>query len=187
MAESTPDQAARQGLKQLLSEAEIRRIVGQLAADIARDHPPGRTLVVAAAMKGALLFVADLIRRLPMPLELELLRARSYDGRRRDDVTILDEAQEIDVTSRHVLLVDCVLDSGHTVHALRRSLLSRRPASVKTCVLLRKQREREVPVEPEYVGCDVPDVFVVGYGLDHANAWRHLPYVAQLSEGIRAE
>jgi hypoxanthine phosphoribosyltransferase len=165
----------------LLGEAEIHQRVAELAVRIAEEHPAGEPLVVLGVMKGAVVFLADLIRRLPMPLEIELVAARSYRGRdRRDEIELLDDVGQLDLSRRHVLLVDCVLDSGSTLAAVRRAVAERGPASVKGCVLLRKDVPRVAGAEAEYVGFDVPDLFVVGYGLDHANRWRHLPYVAAL-------
>ena len=146
----------------------------------ALDHPDDEPLVVVAVMKGAVVFLADLVRNLRMPLEIELLQARSYDGKSRREVELLDDAAELDLRGRHVLLLDTVLDSGHTLSAVRSALLAGGPARLSTCVLLSKRRPRAVDIVPEYVGMEIPDVFVVGYGLDHDNRWRHLPYVAEL-------
>lgn len=180
----------RPGFRTILSEAEVRSTVRELAAAITQDHPHGEPLVVVAVLKGALVFLADLIRHLLMPLEIELVNARSYQGSRRQPVVeILDDVAELRLSGRHVLLLDCVLDSGHTLAALREAISAQSPASLKTCVLLRKERpgavlagkrDSSVPIEPEYVGVEIPDLFVVGYGLDHGNLWRHLPYIAEL-------
>jgi hypoxanthine phosphoribosyltransferase len=167
-------------LRCIVGEDDIRARVAELADAISRDHPDDEPLVVVAVMKGAVLFLADLVRRLRMPLEIELLKARSYDGAARREVQILDDAAALHLRGRHVLLLDTVLDSGHTLGAVRSALLAAGPARLSTCVLLSKRRPRQVDVRPEYVGMEVPDVFVVGYGLDHDNRWRHLPYVAEL-------
>jgi len=164
----------------VVSEDDIRARVSELADAISRDHPDDEPLVVVAVMKGAVLFLADLVRHLRMPLEIELLQARSYDGATRREVQLLDDAAELDLRGRNVLLLDTVLDSGHTLGAVRAALLGGGPTRLSTCVLLSKRRPREVDVRPEYVGMEIPDVFVVGYGLDHGNRWRHLPYVAEL-------
>jgi hypoxanthine phosphoribosyltransferase len=128
------------------------------------------------------IFAADLIRRLPMPLEIEFVKARSYRGSEQREVEILDDVGQLGLTGRHVLLADCVLDSGRTVAALQRRVAACRPASLKTCVLLSKQRPRAAEVEVDYVGLEIPDVFVVGYGLDHNGCWRHLPYLGEHAE-----
>ena len=168
-------------LRVILSEERIRTLVAGLAQRIALDHPAGQPLVVLGTMKGALVFVADLIRRLPMRVELELVHARSYSGATRGDhVEILNDVSTMGLTGKHVLVVDTVLDSGQTLLALHAAVAPTRPASLKTCVLLRKARAKAPPVNPEYIGCDAEDVFLVGYGLDHGNGWRHLPYIAEL-------
>jgi hypoxanthine phosphoribosyltransferase len=172
----------RVALPALVSEADIAEHVRRLAKAIARDCADGEVLCVVAVMKGALVFLADLVRHLPMPLEIELVNVRSYGGtRRREEVNVLDDMRSLSLTGRHVLLLDCVLDSGETLKALQREIGACAPASLKTCVLLRKARPRTAGLEPEYVGLDIPDVFVVGYGLDYQNRWRHLPYVAELA------
>jgi hypoxanthine phosphoribosyltransferase len=165
----------------IVNEARIRSAVRRLAAAIERDYGPQEPLVVVAVLKGALVFLADLIRRLPMPVEVELVAARSYCGTRREArVELLDDVRRLDLRGKRVLLVDCVLDSGHTLRALQEAVEAEAPASLESCVLLRKARPGRPPVEPKYVGAEIPDVFVVGYGLDLGNRWRHLPYVAEL-------
>ncbi len=175
-----PHHHGRPQLRRIVGEEDIRLRVAELADAISRDHPDDEPLVVVAVLKGAVLFLADLVRHLHMPLEIELLQARSYDGVHRREVQVLDDASGLDLRGRNVLLLDTVLDSGHTLGAVRGALLAGGPARLSTCVLLSKRRPREVDVRPEYVGMEIPDVFVVGYGLDHGNRWRHLPYVAEL-------
>jgi hypoxanthine phosphoribosyltransferase len=168
-------------LRVILSEQRIRTAVDELGERIAQDYPADRPLVVIGVMKGALVFVADLIRRLPMPVELELVRARSYAGVVRGDcVEVLTDLSAMKLTGRHLLLVDTVLDSGQTLRALHATIAPLGPASLKTCVLLRKTCADAAGVLPEYIGCDVDDVFLVGYGLDHGNGRRHLPHIAEL-------
>jgi hypoxanthine phosphoribosyltransferase len=150
----------RETLRVLVGEADLARHVAELATAIGRDYPAGELLLVVS------------------------VEARSYRGAERQErVDVLDDLKALPVAGRHVLLVDCVLDSGHTLAAVRQELAALAPASVRTCVLLRKERPGVIGPEPDYVGLSIPDVFVVGYGLDHANRWRHLPYVAELIEG----
>jgi hypoxanthine phosphoribosyltransferase len=163
----------------IASSEQLRRAVRSLAERIARDHHQEDPVLVLAVLKGAVVFLADLVRDLPIPLEIEFVSARSYRGRAQEEIEIRDDLDALGLQGRDVLLLDCVLDSGRTLTALRREVAARHPATLKTCVLLSKRREREVPIEPEYVGLAIPDVFVVGYGLDHNNRWRHLPYVAE--------
>jgi hypoxanthine phosphoribosyltransferase len=166
-------------LSVLVSEDEIHRHVHRLARSIEQDHGHERPLLVIAVMKGAIVLLADLIRHLPMPLRIELVRARSYEGTNRSGpVEILDDLGALGIDGADVLVVDCVLDSGHTLGVLIEAVAAHNPGSLKCCVLLSKDRQRETSVTPDYVGCSIPDVFVVGYGLDCDNMWRHLPYVA---------
>lgn len=164
----------------LASEQQLRGAVRRLAAEITAGHGESAPLVILGVLKGVVIFLADLVRHLPMPLEIEFVKARSYRGTRQQDIEILDDLDDLDLTGKDVLLLDCVLDTGRTLARLRDEVARREPADVKTCVLLSKQCARLAPVDPEYVGLEVPDVFVVGYGLDHDNRWRHLPYVAEL-------
>jgi hypoxanthine phosphoribosyltransferase len=164
----------------LISAQRIEETVRDLAARITDEHPVDEPLVIVAVMKGAVIFLADLVRQLAMPLQIELVAACSYEGTRRGDLRMVDGVESLEVSGRHVLLLDCVLDTGRTLGALFDALQSRAPASLEVCVLLSKRRPREVPLTPRYVGICIPDVFVVGYGLDCGGLWRHLPYVAEL-------
>ncbi|MFW6189483.1 MAG: hypoxanthine phosphoribosyltransferase [Planctomycetota bacterium] len=169
----------------LVGAEELRECVEKLAAEILPDFSDEEPVVAVAVMKGAIVFLADLIRYLPMPLEVELLDARSYRGTHQQRVDIVGNVEELRLTGRKVLVVDCVLDSGRTLAAVQEALKRQEPARLATCVLLSKRRERAVDVAADYVGMEIPDVFVVGYGLDYNNRWRHLPYVAELPEQAR--
>jgi hypoxanthine phosphoribosyltransferase len=183
-----PGRRQRAELPVLVSAAQLRQRVMRLSTEIARDYGADEGLCVVAVMKGALVFLADLVRHLPMPLEIELVNARSYRGaQRQKEVKILNDIASLPLSGRHVLLVDCVLDSGQTLAAFHRQIAARAPASLKTCVLLSKSRPRSVDLSPEYVGLEIPNVFVVGYGLDYENRWRHLPYLAKLPKASRPE
>jgi len=167
------------GLPCLASERRLHRAVRRLAREISADHGESKPLVILGILKGVVIFLADLVRHLPMPLEIEFVKARSYSGTRQGNVEILDDLDALDLAGKDVLLLDCVLDTGCTLARLREEVERRNPAGVKTCVLLSKRCTRLAPVNPEYVGLEIPDVFVVGYGLDHDNRWRHLPYIAE--------
>jgi len=175
--------ARQERLRVLVSEAALARHVDVLASAITRDVPATETLVVVGVLKGSLVFLADVIRRLPMPIEVELVETKRAAGAdRHEPVRVLDDLEALPVAGRNVLLLDCVLNSGRTLEVLRSGLWALGPASLRTCVLLRKARRDAVGPPPDYVGQEIPDTFVVGYGLDHANRWRHLPYVAELLE-----
>jgi len=165
----------------LIRREQIGRKVAELAQSIAAGHPGGEGMHVLGILKGSLLFVADLVRQLACPLQIEMVRVKSYDGDRPgDEVRVEEGASVLEVQGKHVLVVDTIVDTGRTLRNLYDLIVSRRPASVKTCVLIEKERSRQI--EPDYVGFTIGDVFVVGYGLDYRDRWRHLPYVAQLPE-----
>ncbi len=162
------------GASLLFAPDEIRHAVDRLGLAVRETY--GRDeLTVVVVLKGALVFAADLIRRLDMPVTLRTLTARSYHGDATCpgalDVSVADLG---DLAGRDVLLVDDILDTGRTLHALLAELRSRRPASLRSIVLLDKPSRREVPVEADFVGLPVEDRFIVGYGLDHAGLYRNL-------------
>jgi hypoxanthine phosphoribosyltransferase len=165
----------------LVSRAQIARRVPVLARQIARRYA-GQELTVVAVMTGSLMFLSDLLRRLDLPVRLSLVRVSSYPGTatraRRPQVGPLAN----DLAGRHVLVVDDVLDRGGTLRVLMERIRRRRPASLHSCVLLRKNLSAQPDdrVAPEFVGFEVPDRFVVGYGLDYDNLYRNLPDVREL-------
>jgi hypoxanthine phosphoribosyltransferase len=181
----------------LVSEQEIARRVDALATQIARDlsraleeHPcvdaQGRPaeprVVLVPVLTGAIVFVADLIRKLPLKLRLGVVAVSSYPGASvTSKGAALRSALPPDLTGTHVLVVDDILDSGQTLALLHDLISEQKPASVRTCVLLRKPGKAVVPFEADYVGFDIEDAFVVGYGLDYDGFYRNLPFVAELS------
>ncbi|MBZ5640884.1 MAG: hypoxanthine phosphoribosyltransferase [Acidobacteriia bacterium] len=159
----------------LIGEGRLRERVDALARAIATDTPEGTTLSVLALMDGAFVFASDLVRRLPMPVRLALVPVRSVD--RGGDPSAIALPDEFPVEGADVLVVEDILDTGRTLAALRRHLLSCRPARVRIAVLLDKPARRVVNVPTEYVGFTVPDVWLVGYGLDADGLFRNLPYL----------
>lgn len=171
----------------LIDRAAIARRVAEMGAAIASDlesETGSDRLVVVPVMTGALVFTADLVRTLPMRLRLELLEASSYPGRSTSSRGVtLGAGPKCDLRDAHVLIVDDIFDSGRTLEAVRGLVAARSPASVRTAVLLRKRVRRAVEMEPDYVGFDVPDQFVVGYGLDYDGWYRNLPDIGVLGLG----
>jgi hypoxanthine phosphoribosyltransferase len=166
----------------LISAAEIQRRVCEVGKEIARDHPDQSPLLVGV-LNGCVLFVADLMKAIPIPHEIDFVSVSSYhqaSESNRSPRLLKDLEKEI--LGRDVVLVEDIVDSGHTLAFLRETLLARGPRRLRIATLLDKpaRREREVPLD--YVGFTVPDRFVVGYGLDFAERYRHLPYVAALTE-----
>jgi hypoxanthine phosphoribosyltransferase len=170
-------------VQQLLSEVQIREGVARLAAEIEGFYGPGRKLTIVGVMTGSVVLLADLIRRLPRPLRVGLVQARSYRGASATPGALTIRAEMLpDVRDRDVLVVDDIFDTGQTLFELFLELDELGPASVRSLVLLRKQGRSRVPIQPDHVGFDIPDRFVVGYGLDYQDAYRNLPYVAALDE-----
>jgi hypoxanthine phosphoribosyltransferase len=166
----------------LISEARIQERVRALGRQIEADYQ-GKPLTIVAVLTGSLILLADLVRQIHLPLRVALLQASSYKGATTTaGALILNEAFAPDVAGRHVLLLDDILDTGHTLGTLVGLLRWRGAASVRTAVLLRKLGRQEVPLEPDYCGFTIPDAFVVGYGLDYNDDYRHLPYIAVLGE-----
>jgi hypoxanthine phosphoribosyltransferase len=164
----------------LISEPEIRARVAELGRQIEADYH-GKPLTIVAILTGSLILLADLIRQIGLPLRVALLQASSYKGATTTSGTlVINEAFAPDVAGRDVLLLDDILDTGRTLSVLIERMRERGAASVRTAVLLRKLGRQEVALEPDYCGFTIPDRFVVGYGLDFDDDYRHLPYVAVL-------
>ena len=163
----------------LLSEGEIQRIVAGLAARISRDYA-GRRLLLVGILKGAYVFLADLARALTVPCEVEFLRVSSYrDKAEPGELEVLTDLS-VPLEEYDVLVVEDILDSGKTLSAMLRYLGDKNPRSLALCAFLDKPSRRLVPVQADYVGKEIPDAFVVGYGLDYAQRYRSLPYIGVL-------
>ncbi len=164
----------------LFDEATILRRIDELAREIT-THYQGRELTVIAVLNGSLIFMADLLRRIPLPLKLDCLSVASYHGGTRTTGEVVFKQIALpDVVGRHILILDDILDSGLTLAAIREKLETERPLSVKICVLLRKLKARMRPVEADHVGFNIGDEFVVGYGLDYMERYRNLPCIGVL-------
>lgn len=164
----------------LITAEELRERVEELGRAIARDYRAA-TPVVVGVLQGAVIFLADLIRATPIDLVTDFIGVSSYGtATRSSGIVKLTSDLSIPIEGRHVILVEDIVDTGRTLAYLRRNLETRHPASLRLCVLLDKLARREVDVEIDYLGFTIPDVFVVGYGLDHAGAYRNLPYIAVL-------
>lgn len=171
--------------KVLIAEEVIEKRLDAMALEIQRDFP-GEVIVAIVLLKGAFVFAADLLRRIPRMLEIECLNVSSYHGGMESSgqVDFLDRRLP-DVRGRRVLVLDDILDTGRTLRAVADRLLEEGAAEVKTGVLLAKDKQRAADVEADYVGFDIGDEFVIGYGLDYQGRYRNLPYVGTLSEGAR--
>lgn len=172
--------------KVLIDEEVILRRLDTVAERIEADFQ-GEELLVVGILTGALVFMADLLRRIPLPLQIETLSVASYHGGTESSgvVKFLD-AKLPDVKGRQILLIDDILDTGRTLKAVKERLLEMGAISVRTAVLLSKEKERAEEVQADYVGFAMGDEFVVGYGLDYEGRYRNLPYVGVLKESIYA-
>jgi len=167
-------------VKQILSTEQIRDGVRQLAQKLAAVYGQ-RPVTIVAILTGSLVLLADLIRELQMPLRVALIQAHRYrtPDQPREDLKI-SEALLPNLENRDVLVVDDIFDTGHTLVEVLAQLLLHKPASLRSAVLMRKIGRSEVPIQPDYVMFEIPDEFVVGYGLDYEDRFRNLPYVAAL-------
>ena len=161
----------------LIDEDHIQARVEDLAAQISAEYHDKGEIVLVGVLKGAFIFLADLARQLTIPRRIEFIALSSYsEGSVSGEVRLeMDLRHEIE--GKHVLIVEDIVDSGQTLHYLIDLLKARRPASVKTCTLVRKQREDNADAPVDYLGFDIPDVWTVGYGLDYGEQHRTLPYI----------
>jgi hypoxanthine phosphoribosyltransferase len=168
-------------MKVLITEEQIQKRIGILAAEIQKYYE-GRPLTIVGVLIGSVVFVADLIRRIDLPLRVELVQARSYrNGNTRPGHLVINiDLLSSDVRGRDVLLVDDIFDTGNTLWELLPQIDDLGPSSVRSAVLLRKEGRCMVPMKPDFVAFDIPDAFVVGYGLDYRDSHRNLPYVGVL-------
>ena len=170
--------------KVLITEEQIARRLGELAGEIDTDYE-GRDLLLVGVLKGAVMVMADLARALRSPVEMDWMAVSSYgSGTKSSGVVRILKDLDKDITGRHVLIVEDIIDSGLTLSWLLSNLGSRGPASVEVCALLRKPEAAQVEVPVRYVGFDIPNEFVIGYGLDYAERYRNLPFVGTLAPHV---
>lgn len=173
--------------KVLLTEAQLAGRLDEIAARIDADYA-GRDLLLVGVLKGAVMVMADLARRLTLPVEMDWMAVSSYGaGTTSSGVVRILKDLETDLTGRHVLIVEDIIDSGLTLSWLLSNLRSRGPASVEIMTMLRKPEVAKVEVDVRYVGFDIPPEFVVGYGLDYAERYRNLPFVGTLAPHVYAD
>jgi hypoxanthine phosphoribosyltransferase len=163
----------------LITEDQIARRIADVSRDIEQDFT-GRDLAVVSLLNGTVMFLADLIRHLSLPLRLDFIGVSSYGAGTESGELVFTKELRLDVRDRDVLLVDDILDTGKTLSRVLVKLRALKPRRIKACVLLNKAERRLEDVEADYVGFDIPDYFVVGYGLDFAERYRNLPFVGVL-------
>ena len=168
----------------LIDEETLAARVTELGAEVSADYS-GRDLLLIGVLKGAVFFMADLMRHLTVPCEVDFMAISSYgDSTDSSGIVRILKDLDINIEGRHVLVVEDIIDSGLTLSYLMRNLESREPATLEVCALLTKPARREIDVPVRYVGFEIPNKFVVGYGLDFAERYRNLPYVAVLSQEL---
>ena len=173
---------------EILIDAEsLSARIAELGAEVSADYE-GRDLLLIGVLKGAVFFMADLMRQLTVPCEVDFMAISSY-GAATDSSGVVRILKDLDINieGRHVIVVEDIIDSGLTLSYLMRNLESREPASLEICALLTKPGRREIDVPVRYVGFEIPNRFVIGYGLDFAERYRNLPYVAVLADELIPE
>ena len=163
----------------LITQGQIARRVKELSAEIERDFR-GREMVVVSLLNGTVMFLADLIRHLSLPLRLDFIGVSSYGAGTTSGELVFTKELRLDVRGRDVLLVDDILDTGRTMKRVLAKLRPLKPRRIRTCVLLDKPARRVEKVRADYIGFQIPDLFVIGYGLDYAERYRNLPFVGVL-------
>ena len=170
----------------LITDAQLAKRVAALGRQIERDYV-GRELVIVSLLNGTVMFLGDLIRHIGIPLRLDFIGVSSYGAGTESGELVFTKELRLDVCGRDVLLVDDILDTGKTLHRVLKKLRALKPRRIRTCVLLDKPERRVEKVQADYVGFKIPNVFVVGYGLDYAERYRNLPFVGVLHPRIYRE
>ena len=176
------------GVEEVLIEDDtLQRRIAELGEELSTDYA-GRDLLLVGVLKGAVFFMADLMRRITVPCEIDFMAISSY-GASTDSSGVVRILKDLDINieGRHVLVVEDIIDSGLTLSYLVRTLEAREPASLEVCALMTKPERRQIDVDVRYVGFEIPNRFVIGYGLDFAERYRNLPYVGVLNPALLPE
>ena len=184
MAATPPPEHLRDEVESvLIGETEIAARVRELAAELERDFV-GKDLLVVALLTGTVPFLADLIRHIALPMRLDFMGVSSYGNNTTPGKLVFTKELRLEARQSDVLLVDDILDSGKTLRAVIDKLKALQPRSLKTCVLLEKKSRRTETIPTDYIGFEVPDKFVIGYGLDYAERYRNLPFIGVLKPEV---
>ena len=171
----------------LFSEEQLDRRVREIAAEIARDYE-GKEIMLISVLRGSFVFMADLCRRIDLPCTLDFMSVSSYGkGTTSSGQVQITRDLSSDISGKHIIVVEDILDSGNTLSYLLKLLEQRNPASIRLCTLLNKPDRRVKHVDVHYCGFDIPDAFIVGYGLDYAEQYRNLPYIGILKPEVYGE
>lgn len=175
----------RQDIQEVLfTEAELSERISELGEQITADYE-GKSLIVVGILKGSNIFTSDLVRKINLPLKMDFMAVSSY-GSATESTGVVKILKDLDrdIEGEHVLIVEDIVDSGLTLKYLKEILLTRNPASVRICTLLDKPARRKENIKPDYLGYEVPDEFIVGYGIDYAERYRNLPFVGILKREV---
>jgi len=167
----------------LISQTRIAHRVKELAQEV-EDRYAGQEVVIVPLLNGTVVFLADLIRNLSIPLKLDFIGVSSYRAKTEAGELVYTKQPTLDVKDKHVLLVDDILDTGKTLSRVSADIKAKKPLSLSSCVLLNKKERRTEKIEADFIGFEIPDLFVVGYGLDYAEQYRHLPFIGVLHPHI---
>lgn len=168
----------------LYSEEDIAAMVKRCGEEISRDYK-GKNLLLVSVLKGSVAFMADLMRAITIPARIDFMSVSSYgSGTKSSGVVKIVKDLDLELEGYDILIVEDILDSGKTLSYLKELLSARGPASIEICTLFDKPERREVPVYPKYKGCEIPDAFIVGYGLDYAEKYRNLSFVGILKPEV---
>lgn len=169
-------------LKVLYSEEEVQKRIAELAKQIDEDYKNSKEIIVICILKGAAFFTVDLVKKMKTPIIFEVMQVSSYSGTETTGAISIKKDLDCDIKGKDVLIVEDIIDTGYTLRALRQDLLSRKPNSLKIAVLADKKERRKVEVPVDYVGYEIPNKFVVGYGFDVDEKGRNIPYVGYIEE-----
>lgn len=170
--------------KVLISEEELSQIVKRLGAQISEDYKD-KDLLLVSVLKGSVMFMADLMREISIPCNIDFMAVSSYgSGSKSSGVVKIIKDLDKSIEGKDLLIVEDILDSGRTLSYIKEILLARKPGSIKICTLFDKPERREVDLFADYIGCKVPNEFIVGYGLDYDEYYRNLPYIGALKRSI---
>ena len=164
---------------EMISEEKVEARISEIAEQLNRDYA-GKTLHMICILKGSIIFYSQLAKSITIPVTMDFMTTSSYGESTISSGLEVRKDLDEDIDGRHVLIVEDIIDSGNTLSMVKRMLAARNPASLRICTLLDKPDRRETPVEVEYIGFEIPDKFVVGYGLDYAQRYRNLPYVGEI-------
>ena len=168
-------------IRELISVDEIKEKVSELGAKITEDYK-GKEIILIGVLKGAFIFLSDLARAINLPCQIEFMQAQSYSGVTSTGIVNITKDIEIDIKGKHVIVVEDILDTGRTLYAICETLRAKEAASVKVCTFLDKPARRVVDIKADYSCYEIPDNFVVGYGLDYDEKYRNLPFIGLVEQ-----